>query len=305
LCKAARRRTARVAPPNAQGMIYVWFIGLAALCEVTAQAASGRRLRAEWSHQHPDHAKMFGKSLRGNPSMLYFDGFWTEWRRKLFARLPEVYPQSFFNTPRDMYEFGVYTGAGLREILHLAQKYHFPVRNTYGFDSFQGLPKEQPGVPLDPRLENSWKEGAFDASAILSAGSVPLSVDETVRRVNDYVLANITLSQGSSLELIPGYYSSSLTPGLLQSRNMQPAMYIDIDVDIYRSSMEALRWMFANGLVTSGTVIGYDDWSHKNGGEIKAHHDISLEFNVTFKQVFIAGGAAAFTVTSLGEKKGS
>ena len=33
--------------------------------------------------------------------------------------------------------------------------------------------------------------------------------------------------------VIPGFFNESLTPGLAVARGMRPALYVDIDVDLY------------------------------------------------------------------------
>ena len=35
---------------------------------------------------------------------------------------------------------------------------------------------------------------------------------------------------------------------------------MEIDCDLYVSSVQALDFMFRNRLIVSGTLIGYDDW---------------------------------------------
>ena len=255
-----------------------------------AAGQSARRLGAEWAVNHPRHFEIYGRSLPGNPTMQYFDGVWTQWRRELFAKLP---PLLLSDAPRDMYQFGVYTGGGLREMLLLCEQHQLPVRHVYGFDSFAGLPPETSGVARDRRWGLLWKEGAFDASAALGTLG---DTRATMQAVRAYVLANQTAGPSRpGVTLVPGFFNESLTREL--PRGMRPAMYIDVDVDLYRSSMDALRWVFANGIAVVGTVIGYDDWSIKDGGEQKAHAQIEREFNVTFARVGLrAGGVAAFQV---------
>ena len=55
---------------------------------------------------------------------------------------------------------------------------------------------------------------------------------------------------------------------------MRPALYVDIDVDIYISSYQALDWLCKHKLIRRGTIIGYDDWLWGLPG-FKAHHGAS------------------------------
>ena len=87
------------------------------------------------------------------------------------------------------------------------------------------------------------------------------------------------------VELIDGFFNTSLTSHTMRQRlrrgDFRPAMYIEIDVDLYAAAKEALRWVFANALVVPGvTLIYYDEWGQ--GGEASAHHEIAREFGVEF-----------------------
>ena len=62
------------------------------------------------------------------------------------------------------------------------------------------------------------------------------------------------------LELIPGFYNVSLTDELLRRHRFQPALLVDVDADMYVSTMQCLTWMFQNRLITAGTFVRYDDW---------------------------------------------
>ena len=57
---------------------------------------------------------------------------------------------------RDVYEFGVYTGGSMRGLVQAIHGFG----TLYGFDSFQGVPDETPGV----RIPQHWKVGAYSAA---------------------------------------------------------------------------------------------------------------------------------------------
>ena len=46
----------------------------------------------------------------------------------------------------DIYEFGVYRGKSLIEILTIFKSHGLPYKHAHGFDSFVGLPSEAEGV---------------------------------------------------------------------------------------------------------------------------------------------------------------
>ena len=87
---------------------------------------------------------------------------------------------------------------------------------------------------------------------------------------------------------------------------MRPAAYVDIDCDLFGSSMAALSWLVQSGLIVPGTLIGYDDWwtvpcvgqhSDPEGlargrlpsaeGEWRAHVEMARRFGVSL--VCVAG----------------
>ena len=85
---------------------------------------------------------------------------------------------------------------------------------------------------------------------------------------------------------------------------MMPALYVDVDCDLHTSSIDALDFLFANGLVGVGTLVGYDDWwtipcvryhssrprrppSPLAVGEGLAHAQIAQKYGVRF--VCVAG----------------
>ena len=67
---------------------------------------------------------------------------------------------------------------------------------------------------------------------------------------------------------------------------MRPALFVDIDCDLYSSAYQGLDWMFQNRLIAQGTIIGYDDWGIRGDfGEKRAHREIAAKYNATFRAV--------------------
>ena len=74
--------------------------------------------------------------------------------------------------------------------------------------------------------------------------------------------------------MVAGFYDRSLTAELATTRGMRPALYVDIDCDLYSSTVIVLTWLFENRLIRKGTILGYDDIRAGGGygaGEGLAH----------------------------------
>ena len=82
--------------------------------------------------------------------------------------------------------------------------------------------------------------------------------------------------------LVGTWSAQTLTPLTFRMHPFSPALYVDVDVDLYSSSFEALDWLFVNGIIQEGTIIGYDDWIHGGQhGQQAVHRDIVIKYNVT------------------------
>lgn len=186
----------------------------------------------------------------------------------------------------DIYEFGVFGGNSMIELDRIHSRYNVPIRKLIGFDSFDGIPKEfaEPVQALwDPDRSNYFK--AFNAQKLLGVATVPEAVAAVRRFVESGMVSN------SELVLVPGFYEDSLTDSLALELNLGKAAFVDIDCDIYTSSIQALSWLFRNGLVDSGTYVAYDDWGGTPGyqelldGESRAHREITEQYGVEWEVV--------------------
>jgi len=177
---------------------------------------------------------------------------WGHWRDLLSAIMPALEDYGLL-VQGDVHMFGIAMGSaidvlmehldpgrkkspktwkttkGLRQGGTLAT----PPRSWWGYDSFEGLP-ETVGSERVPE----WSKGAY-------------AHDPRQHYLRRY---------GSDMAFVPGFYGKSLTAGLAAERRMRPAMYIDIDCDLYSSTLESLDWAFASKIAVPGTVIGFDDW---------------------------------------------
>ena len=175
----------------------------------------------------------------------------------------------------------------------------------WGFDSFKGLPLPE----NNDANKTLWKPGGFAADPRL----------ELLHEWGEHAVG-----------FVAGFFNESLAEGAKLSHrlSMMPAKYIDIDVDLYSSSLEVLRFLFRTGLVVPGTVIGYDDFSSflctptaervsspLLAGEGLAHAQTAEEFGVRY--ICLAGSClpphagqscqafgAIFLVESIGHPNG-
>jgi hypothetical protein len=194
------------------------------------------------------------------------------WRKDL--------PQYIDNgTGGDIYHFGIWFGDSL---INIANSLTSPEKYRHiAFDSFEGLPLD----PNEPLWHPQWhpETGHFNAySAKTWAGTSEM--DATLKAVAEYIEQGIGLLD--NFVLVPGYYENSLTDDLVKSMDLKPAVYVDVDVDIYTSAIECLDFMLRNKLIVEGTIIGFDDWKCTPGwetnesGESRAWKEISEKYDV-------------------------
>jgi len=166
-----------------------------------------------------------------------------------------------------IYQFGVGSGWTMGLLRRVFRNYVF-----VGFDSFEGLSEEAVGVTT----HDKWQPGVFNY------GDVRSGVEKQ-------------LGGPSKVRFVKGFFNTSLTPSLKSEMNLHPALYIDMDVDLYISTIQALEFMFTSGLVQVGTLISYDDWwilpCWRNStavfklGAGRAHLEIAQKYGVRFKCV--------------------
>ena len=133
-------------------------------------------------------------------------------------------------------EFGVYTGGTYS---YQAQQILTKYRDSsiVGFDSWKGLPEESDGVWAPERHDPC--ELAAPKTAVLEKLAC-LGVEPTDGR----------------FRLVDGYFSDTLTDEL--RREIHDVIFINVDVDIHRSTIELLD--FVRPLLRPGVVIYWDDW---------------------------------------------
>lgn len=142
----------------------------------------------------------------------------------------------------DYYEFGVFRGYTFLSAQKSCDALGLTDTRLWGFDSFQGLPPVE-GVD---KAEGEFFQGQF------ACGKAE-------------VMANLSQHgmDWTRAELIEGFFSDSLTPGLKSRLPFRPASVVVLDCDLYSSTQEALAWMA--DLLAPDAVLLFDDW-HSFGG---------------------------------------
>ena len=142
----------------------------------------------------------------------------------------------------DYFEFGVFRGYALGRAQKTAEHLGANQMHFHGFDSFQGLPKIQPGE-ADGSM---FFEGQFACS---------LAFVESCLKKNGNDMKKITLTKG--------FFSDTLTPGLKSTLRKPRAVIAVVDCDLYSSTVPVLAWL--DDLVGPGSIIMMDDWNSFGG----------------------------------------
>lgn len=200
----------------------------------------------------------------------------------------------------DVYQFGVYTGRSLKGMVHHGT-FRPRVRAFWGFDSFSGMPDETlMADKKESKLAAAFPKGMFDVKTLLPKDANQTPAEAVASFVHD-----------SRLTLLEGFYDVVLTNKLAKTHGMRPALYVDIDCDLYSSTITALRWMLKSNLIVPGTFVGYDDWKYgrdrstKPGrtteslmGEPRAHAEVTREFGLEWKSIHVGSSQMAFQLVS-------
>lgn len=144
----------------------------------------------------------------------------------------------------DYFEFGVFEGVGFDLSLRAAHHFFNPKANNaprfFAFDSFSGLP--------DP---DKTRDGE-----VFYKGEYAAGIDKFKRGIK-------SSKKKWDIRIIPGFFSESLTTKLAQDHKIQSAAFVNIDCDLYPSTMDALR--FVTPFLRTGTILYFDDWYFSGG----------------------------------------
>jgi hypothetical protein len=144
-------------------------------------------------------------------------------------------------------EFGVFNGLTL-SVAHDVMPRHVKL---YGFDSFQGLPRDE---------EQLWLEGECKCD-----------LPTTLRFLKS---RNVDMTR---THLVEGWFADTLTPArrLVIGR----VAYVMVDCDLYASA--ALALAFVEPLIQESAIVIFDDWhgfqaASKGKGEARAFEEFLL-----------------------------
>ena len=200
---------------------------------------------------------------------------------------------------KDIYEFGVFTGSRLVEFASVFQGFG----NMFGFDSFIGFPDEVEGVFIP---NTRWRKGGDNAQAALDG--------QNVTSIANFIRGRIAQASPAVAErtsFVPGYFNDSLTEKLVRRIPFQPALIVDLDCDLYISTVQALRWLLRHRLLVPSSIVRYDDWQAKSfnatwgkfgslWGQALAHHEVTHEYGLEWRDL----GRDTFQLVSIREANG-
>ena len=195
-----------------------------------------------------------------------------------------------------LYQFGVPTE--MADIIPRLREFGIRYTSYLGFDSFQGLPPEDtdhsqvpPGDVWAPGMFSEVHRRSDKFKTVKSKNGIqhyvpqvndarPLTVEEAADSWRHELNAT-----GNRIRLVPGFYNESLTDEL--AANAPTALYVDINCDLYISTLQALDWLFRHRIARSGTLISYDDWYEVplHNGESLAHEEIAVKYLVDFEHL--------------------
>lgn len=169
-------------------------------------------------------------------------------------------------------EFGTYSGNSTINIARQAKKHNAPVEYIYTIDSFEGLPKELEGK----NVAEEWIEGAYNPQKYWNA-NIEGCIDQLYQLFDKeeipIVILQCDFHELDCIEADPIYDNGR-------------ACYINVDCDLYKSTIDALSWVFDYDLLAVNGLIRYDDYHGvENGGEKLAHDHICEKYNLEFEYI--------------------
>ena len=195
---------------------------------------------------------------------------------------------------RDILQFGVYTGGGLRAWVDAMPLLSFNFTGTlWGFDSFVGMPREDEALLLrHHKRDKAWLPGGLNASALLGTADW--------RTVQQTIIGNVGYAD---TKLVRGFFDHSLAGGKARARELgiRPAFLIDIDCDLTSSTRTALTFALEAGLLRPrapgrpGTFVYYDDLSEHD----RMQAELALKIEAQIKKT----GRSSYTAKQLSELK--
>ena len=169
----------------------------------------------------------------------------------------------------NLYEFGVCTGNSIRQFLEDSAGIN-TFNKVYGFDSFEGLPKEADGIWCSP----DWKPGVFNVVKEFGLHSKEEAVLKLLDKFSPF---------GVPVEFVDGWYNVTLTDELAARLINDKIGFLHIDTDLYISALEAMDWVFKHDLLLIDAIVRFDDWNSTpewTAGESLAMKEVSTKYSL-------------------------
>ncbi|MAF25447.1 hypothetical protein CL634_07725 [bacterium] len=204
-----------------------------------------------------------------------------------------------------VYQFGVFTGKSICEIHRNFKETNKNIDIIYGFDSFEGLPEctnQERKEAIEKHGEYQWKAGDFNSHEWHGVDDARQHLEIVFEKYLD-----------REIKLIEGWFENTLNENTIKEYDLKPALFVDIDVDIYSSCYEVLDFLFKYGIAVPGTTLGFDDWGGTpswkllDDGNPRAFKEIIEKYKLTIDHVVRVGDAYphvanVFLVRSVGGK---
>ena len=167
------------------------------------------------------------------------DFFPPEMMRPFFARCIKTLQKIKGNDIGDYLEFGVFNGASMSNMYLTAKELGVRMK-FFGFDAFEGLPKES-----EKEDDGVWKKGFYACSF--------KKMQACLKRKN--------IDPGK-IHFVKGWYKDTLTPKTAKKLGIKDIGIVFIDCDTYSSSKTVLD--FIGPLITKPVILCLDDWKLNN-----------------------------------------
>lgn len=174
--------------------------------------------------------------------------------------------------PGSFYEFGTYQMKTLLKFLDGYKTRRKP-HQVFTFDSFAGLPDENPNVWHN----HEWPKSAFDIKEHWNVKTWEEAYAIMQEKLKGY--------EEFDVKIIKCWFNE-LTSEDVAKYDMKPASFIHCDCDIYQSSKDCMDFMFKNKLVQPGTIFRFDDIcsTPPDAGQSLAIQEITKEYNIQWHQ---------------------
>ena len=159
----------------------------------------------------------------------------------------------------DYLEFGVFNGLSISSMYKAVEKFGLTSMRLYGFDSFEGLPKDS-----EDEDDGVWKKGFYSCSFEQMKKCLQK------RKVDP-----------SDITWVNGWYKDTLNDETKEKHGIKKVGIVFIDCDTYSSSKVVLD--FIGPLLIEEAILCFDDWKLndldiKGMGEYKSFNEF-LESN--------------------------